>query len=177
MKSFVSFKDKNHSKSGVTSPLANEDELFSGSVIYNIKRLLCIPDTDPAVHQNFRRIRNTRLLRATTHDAIYNLPDQSSVEMKVGLCRGKKMLKGAVQGTPLEGAIASGIENLHLSRIGATLMSPHYPLIHVCIIVDVSNAVKVFTNVTLKGFPMEVRMPNFDGGHGLWAENLSHSYG
>ncbi|CAI9770962.1 unnamed protein product [Fraxinus pennsylvanica] len=52
MKSFVSFKDKNHSKSGVTSPLANEDELFSGSVIYNIKRLLCIPDTDPAVHQS-----------------------------------------------------------------------------------------------------------------------------
>ncbi|CAA3000758.1 Hypothetical predicted protein [Olea europaea subsp. europaea] len=44
----------NHPKSGVTSPLANDYELFSGSIIYNIKRLLCIPvpDTDLEVLQS-----------------------------------------------------------------------------------------------------------------------------
>lgn len=50
---------------------------------------------------------------------------------------------------------------------------PHYPLIHVCINVDILDAVKAFTNVIFKGFPiygvfpMEVRMPNFDGVNGL----------
>ncbi|CAA3000759.1 Hypothetical predicted protein [Olea europaea subsp. europaea] len=54
MKSFVSFKDQNHPKSGVTNPLANDYELFSSSVIYNSKRLLCIPvpDTNPEVLQS-----------------------------------------------------------------------------------------------------------------------------
>lgn len=46
MKPFVSFKDQNHPKRGVTSPLANDCELFSGSIIYKIKCLLCIPVPD-----------------------------------------------------------------------------------------------------------------------------------
>ncbi|CAA2934320.1 Hypothetical predicted protein [Olea europaea subsp. europaea] len=162
-------------------------------------------------------------------------------------------LVGAVQGAALEGAVASGIENLHLSWIPTTLMSigiqaenkfvpiirrnsrlparetlsfltlnsdqteamiivykgnekdakknhllgqfkitglPMVPnmgqkrgslIIHVCIDVDISNAMKVLTKLILMGlpihdvFPMEVKMPNFDGGHGLCAKMLSQS--
>ncbi|KAF5182523.1 Heat shock protein [Thalictrum thalictroides] len=49
MQSYVTFKDEIPS-GGVTDELSHEHELFSGSTIFNIKRLIGRSDTDPVVH-------------------------------------------------------------------------------------------------------------------------------
>ncbi|PIA44885.1 hypothetical protein AQUCO_01700455v1 [Aquilegia coerulea] len=49
MQSYVTFKNEIPS-GGVTDELSHEDELFSGSTIFNIKRLIGRSDTDPVVH-------------------------------------------------------------------------------------------------------------------------------
>ncbi|KAF8388055.1 hypothetical protein HHK36_026721 [Tetracentron sinense] len=49
MRSYVTFKDEIPS-GGVTDRLANEQEIFSGSAIFNMKRLIGRVDTDPVVH-------------------------------------------------------------------------------------------------------------------------------
>ncbi|CAM8932882.1 unnamed protein product [Rhodiola kirilowii] len=49
MRTYVSFKDENPS-AGLTTQLNNEDELFTGSAVFNMKRLIGRVDTDPVVH-------------------------------------------------------------------------------------------------------------------------------
>ncbi|KAF6162739.1 hypothetical protein GIB67_029008 [Kingdonia uniflora] len=50
-RSYVTFKDEIPS-SGVTNQISDEFEIFSGSAIFNMKRLIGRADTDPVVHSS-----------------------------------------------------------------------------------------------------------------------------
>uniref|UniRef100_A0A7N0TKK9 Heat shock protein 70 n=1 Tax=Kalanchoe fedtschenkoi TaxID=63787 RepID=A0A7N0TKK9_KALFE len=154
MRTYVSFKDENPS-AGVTNQLNHEKDLFTGSAIFNLKRLIGRVDTDPVVHAS-----KTLPFLVQTLD----------IEALITLYEGDedKLDKNHLLG---------------YFKVGIPPAPKGTPEINICLDIDASNVLRCLAGVVLPGSPkpvapiMEIVLPMVDDGHGWCAEALKREYG